>query len=87
MSKAMKVFERLLFKVGPFSSLRYPNEPGFLVKRLSEEDRKALSRLKSDELNGNRPETYWIGNIYTQNSKERRLEFDKQLKTIRRGNL
>jgi hypothetical protein len=82
-----KVFDSLLFKVGPLWSLRYPNKPGYLIEKLSSKDREAISKLKSDDINNIRlpwacphRERRIQCNCGLTLDKQIRLKFDKKLK-------
>lgn len=82
-----RVLDRLLLKVSGVWSIRYPDEPGYLIKKLSPEDREAISKLKSDDMSNMRPphacEHWGTGQKCDCNisrfSREK-LEFDKKLK-------
>jgi hypothetical protein len=86
-----KVLDDLLLKVSVVWSLRYPNKPGYLINRLKPEDRKAISKLKSDDLQHIRPPRGpmpYIEHDLTRNAdREKRLAFDQTMKRDFYGNL
>jgi hypothetical protein len=78
--KSLDAFARLLSKIITDGGARYRHlGPGKVVERMSDEDRKALSQLTSDQINTNlRVEDYWMtGTDYE--IKCQALKFEKEL--------
>lgn len=86
MSSPLSIFQKALFWISLVSSRRFKNEPGAVIKSLSDKDRQVLSGLSSDELvTTTHQDSYWKDIVstveYEDNLKYKQslVDFDKKI--------